>query len=330
MQSVVAYEPVWAIGTGRVATPAQAQEIHASIRERLTRRLPARAQQIRILYGGSVKPDNIADLMKQKDIDGALVGGASLTVDSFAKIVQQGVAACTPFLTVLHVVVCIFLMLVVLLQAGRGGGIGLAFGGSGGSQSVFGSSGGANFLTKMTAVCAFIFFANSMALAYMSSQSDSRRLQKIAEKKAQEKKAEAAANTKLLQDIEKQREEKAKAEANKSENPPAEGAAEEKAPAEGAAAPAEEAGKGPAMPSLKLTPPSKIPAEGKGATDLKLDLGAKPVAEKPAKPATEKPAKPAAEKKAKKPAPAPADETPAAEKPAAEKPAAEGEKPAAE
>ena len=61
------------------------------------------------------------------------------------------------FLTVLHVFVCIFLMLVVLLQAGRGGGIGLAFGGSGGSQSVFGSSGGANFLTRLTAVCAIVF-----------------------------------------------------------------------------------------------------------------------------------------------------------------------------
>jgi triosephosphate isomerase len=94
-KSVIAYEPVWAIGTGRVATPAQAQEIHASIRVQLTSRLQARAQQVRILYGGSVKPENIAELMKEKDIDGALVGGASLTVDSFSKIVKEGVAACT-------------------------------------------------------------------------------------------------------------------------------------------------------------------------------------------------------------------------------------------
>jgi triosephosphate isomerase len=95
VKSVIAYEPVWAIGTGRVATPAQAQEIHASIRAKLVQRLQTRAQQIRILYGGSVKPDNVAVLMKEKDIDGALVGGAALTVDSFAKIVTEGVAACT-------------------------------------------------------------------------------------------------------------------------------------------------------------------------------------------------------------------------------------------
>ena len=90
----IAYEPVWAIGTGRNATPDQAQEVHAAIRSQLTSRLRGKAQEIRILYGGSVKPDNVASLMGQKDIDGALVGGASLTVESFAKLVKEGASAC--------------------------------------------------------------------------------------------------------------------------------------------------------------------------------------------------------------------------------------------
>ena len=92
---VIAYEPVWAIGTGRNATPEQAQEVHAAIRAQLAKRLQSKAQEIRILYGGSVKPDNVASLMRQKDIDGALVGGASLTVESFAKLVKEGTSACT-------------------------------------------------------------------------------------------------------------------------------------------------------------------------------------------------------------------------------------------
>ena len=92
---VIAYEPVCAIGTGRNATPEQAQEVHAAIRAQLAKRLQSKAQEIRILYGGSVKPDNVASLMRQKDIDGALVGGASLTVESFAKLVKEGASACT-------------------------------------------------------------------------------------------------------------------------------------------------------------------------------------------------------------------------------------------
>jgi triosephosphate isomerase len=85
---VIAYEPVWAIGTGRTATPAQAQEAHAHIRARLTQWFGSdSASRCRILYGGSVKPDNIAALMAQPDVDGALVGGASLDADSFARIV---------------------------------------------------------------------------------------------------------------------------------------------------------------------------------------------------------------------------------------------------
>jgi len=86
---IVAYEPVWAIGTGRTATPEQAQEMHAFIRRVFAERhsSPA-ADSLRILYGGSVKPDNIVGLMKQPDIDGGLVGGASLNADSFAQIVN--------------------------------------------------------------------------------------------------------------------------------------------------------------------------------------------------------------------------------------------------
>jgi triosephosphate isomerase (TIM) len=88
-RAVVAYEPVWAIGTGRTATPAQAQEVHAFIRTRLsaTHGEPA-AAAVRILYGGSVKPDNAATLFAQPDIDGGLIGGASLDPKDFAAIVQ--------------------------------------------------------------------------------------------------------------------------------------------------------------------------------------------------------------------------------------------------
>jgi triosephosphate isomerase len=85
---VVAYEPIWAIGTGRTATPEMAQEVHAMIRERLRDRFGGAGDEIRIQYGGSVKPENVRDLMGQADIDGALVGGASLNPESFAKIVQ--------------------------------------------------------------------------------------------------------------------------------------------------------------------------------------------------------------------------------------------------
>jgi triosephosphate isomerase len=87
---IVAYEPVWAIGTGRNATPAQAQEVHRFIRTRLGSRSPSLAARVRVLYGGSVKPDNIAALMAEPDVDGGLVGGASLSAESFIKLVQQG------------------------------------------------------------------------------------------------------------------------------------------------------------------------------------------------------------------------------------------------
>lgn len=89
---VIAYEPVWAIGTGKTATAEQAQEIHKYIRV-LLEKMAGRetAQSVRIQYGGSVKPENTAELMSQEDIDGALVGGASLKADSFAAIVKNSV-----------------------------------------------------------------------------------------------------------------------------------------------------------------------------------------------------------------------------------------------
>jgi triosephosphate isomerase len=85
---VIAYEPVWAIGTGKVATTEQAQEVHAAIRERLKGVSPELASETAILYGGSVKADNAAGLLACADIDGALVGGASLDAEGFAKIAR--------------------------------------------------------------------------------------------------------------------------------------------------------------------------------------------------------------------------------------------------
>ena len=85
---VIAYEPVWAIGTGKTASPDQAEEVHRFIREWIARQYgPKQAASLAILYGGSVTPKNIAELMAQPDINGALVGGASLEVDSFVRII---------------------------------------------------------------------------------------------------------------------------------------------------------------------------------------------------------------------------------------------------
>ena len=91
---IVAYEPVWAIGTGKVATPHQAQEAHAHIRARLGALFGREAgDRCRVIYGGSVKPSNVAELAKQPDVDGALVGGAGLEPESFAEIVAKSAAS---------------------------------------------------------------------------------------------------------------------------------------------------------------------------------------------------------------------------------------------
>ena len=92
LRSIIAYEPVWAIGTGKTATPLQAQEVHNYIRKLLKDAYTDKvASQIRIQYGGSVKPENAAELMAQPDVDGALVGGASLQAESFAQIIKSSI-----------------------------------------------------------------------------------------------------------------------------------------------------------------------------------------------------------------------------------------------
>jgi len=88
-KSVIAYEPVWAIGTGKVATPEQAQAVHAFIRSKLSQADAKVAQQLRILYGGSMNPSNAAELLSQDDIDGGLIGGAALKADDFLAIAQS-------------------------------------------------------------------------------------------------------------------------------------------------------------------------------------------------------------------------------------------------
>jgi triosephosphate isomerase (TIM) len=86
---VIAYEPVWAIGTGKTATPGQAEEVHRFIRGKIEKLYSREvSEEIRIQYGGSVTPENIKGLMEQANIDGALVGGASLKAESFSKIVR--------------------------------------------------------------------------------------------------------------------------------------------------------------------------------------------------------------------------------------------------
>lgn len=91
-RGVIAYEPVWAIGTGMTATPEQAQEVHAFLRERIAAKGAGVAAGVRILYGGSMKPDNALELMSQADIDGGLIGGASLKASDFLAICRAGEA----------------------------------------------------------------------------------------------------------------------------------------------------------------------------------------------------------------------------------------------
>jgi preprotein translocase subunit SecG len=195
------------------------------------------------------------------------------------------------FLTIVHVLVCLFLILVVLLQAGKGGGMGIAFGGGGGSQTVFGSSGAGNFLTRLTSVTALVFLLTSLGLAHFSSQQDSRRLQRLAERKAVEKKANDARSAQVKAELDKARE-------TAQSRPPI-----ATTPVGGAAAveqrakrPADELGAAAPQPSTKTTSSATAPKRRKRP--------ASPAAAAPSDSETSKPAE-APEPSAPAPAPSP-------------------------
>ena len=183
---VIAYEPVWAIGTGEVATPEDAQEVCGAIRARIGETVsPAVAENLRILYGGSMKADNAAGIMAQPDIDGGLVGGASLDADEFAahRALPRGAGdrlsvgtrvssaaahrssgALTPMtivtvtLAVLLVAASLLLILLVLLHKGKGGGLSDMFGG-GVSSSLGGCSVAERNLDRITIAIGLVWFA---------------------------------------------------------------------------------------------------------------------------------------------------------------------------
>ena len=196
----------------------------------------------------------------------------------------------------LHILVCVFLILVVLLQAGKGGGMGIAFGGGGGSQTVFGSSGAGNFLTRLTSITAFLFLLTSLTLAHFSSQQDSARLQHIAERKSAEKKADDARAAKLKVDLDKARESISKTAGGAAAGTPA------------PAAPSTSQPMLPALPAPTLTVPKRGEKPAAKADDGAAEK-APPAPRKhkraAAAPASGEPAKPA---DAPPPAPAPANE----------------------
>ncbi len=222
------------------------------------------------------------------------------------------------FLTALHVIVCVFLILVVLLQAGKGGGMGIAFGG-GGSQTVFGSSGAGNFLTRLTSITALVFMVTSLGLAHYSSQQDSRRLQKLAERQAVEKKAEADRAAKLKTDLEKSSQSKSPAPVVPGAGAPAAAPAVVPAPAPAetpaksdAPAGSKPAGAGKAAGKPTSADANKAVAPAKAAKSDGTAAGAVEQTpprkrRRPAKVDTEESGTPAAPEATPEPAPAPAE-----------------------
>jgi len=170
---VIAYEPVWAIGTGKNATPAEAEEVHRFIRNIIGDIYGEVCNNTRVLYGGSVTSDNIGELINMEDIDGALVGGASLKSEGFIGIIKKASEKkiMLTVIAIIHIVISIALIMIVLLQTGRGSEIGAAFG-SGSSQTLFGSSGSSGFMTKLTTIAVVVFMLTSLVLAYLYSHKE--------------------------------------------------------------------------------------------------------------------------------------------------------------
>lgn len=171
---VLAYEPVWAIGTGKTASCEQAEEVHAKIRQILLGYNQEMAETTRILYGGSVKPENSEELFASENIDGGLIGGASLVVDSFMAICENAKAQersmLYEVLIVVYLLVAMALVGLILIQQGKGSDMGASFG-AGASATLFGSSGAGNFLTRTTTVLATLFFVISIFLGSMTANS---------------------------------------------------------------------------------------------------------------------------------------------------------------
>jgi triosephosphate isomerase (TIM) len=179
---VVAYEPIWAIGTGRNATPDDANATIGVVRSTLRDMIGGSADEMRILYGGSMKPGNAADLMAMPEIDGGLVGGASLDPDDYARIIPAGpippysgpsslipqeetrAVIINATLIVIQVTVSLILIVFILLHSGRGGGLSDMFGGVAGGSSA-GSTVVERNLDRLTVVVSLVFAFTTMLLS---------------------------------------------------------------------------------------------------------------------------------------------------------------------